>query len=116
MSPNPALSDLTEEEAEDFGAEIVSVVKSYVDRVIRPLEMKITRLEAMIEHCPLMALSGHSNLSPFYSITSSARESSDGGMVRPSAFAVLRLITSSNLVGCSTGRSAGFVPLRIRST
>src|SRR5215813_6736235 len=28
-------------------------------------------------------------------------------MVRPSALAVLRLITSSNLVGCSTGRSDG---------
>jgi len=27
--------------------------------------------------------------------------------------AVLRLITSSNFVGCWTGRSAGVVPLRI---
>ena len=27
--------------------------------------------------------------------------------------AVLRLMTSSNLVGCMTGRSAGFSPLRI---
>ena len=27
------------------------------------------------------------------------------GTVRPSAFAVLRSITSSNFVGCSTGRS-----------
>jgi hypothetical protein len=26
-------------------------------------------------------------------------------MVRPRAFAVLRLMTSSNLIGCSTGRS-----------
>lgn len=51
-----------------------------------------------------------------YSITSSARESSVGGTVRPSARAVLRLIASSNLVGCSTGRSAGLVPFRIRST
>ena len=34
-------------------------------------------------------------------------------MVRPSAFAVLRLITSSNLVGCCTGKSAGFSPLRM---
>ena len=34
----------------------------------------------------------------------------------PSAFAVFRLITSSNLVGCSTGRSAGFAPLKILST
>jgi putative tryptophan/tyrosine transport system substrate-binding protein len=36
---------------------------------------------------------------PVYSITSSARTSSVFGTVRPSAFAVLRLITSSNLVG-----------------
>src|SRR5207245_3723757 len=42
-----------------------------------------------------------------YSITWSARPSTGGGIFRPSAFAVLRLITSSNLVGCSTGRSAG---------
>ena len=31
-------------------------------------------------------------------------------MVSPSAFAVFRLITSSNFVGCSTGKSAGFAP------
>jgi hypothetical protein len=53
---------------------------------------------------------------PRYSITSSARASIDGGIVSRSAFAVLRLITNSNLVGCSTGRSAGLVPLRILST
>jgi hypothetical protein len=34
------------------------------------------------------------DIPPAYSITSSARESTDGGIVRPSAFAVLRLITS----------------------
>ena len=33
----------------------------------------------------------------------------DGVMVRPRAWAVLRLITKSNVVGCSTGRSAGLV-------
>ena len=33
-------------------------------------------------------------------------------IVSPSAFAVLRLITSSNFVGCSTGRSAGFAPFQ----
>ena len=48
-----------------------------------------------------------------HSITSSARASSVGGTSRPSAFAVLRLMTSSNLVDCTTGRSAGFSPLRI---
>ena len=38
------------------------------------------------------------------------------GMVRPSALAVLRLMASSNFVGCSTGRSAGWAPFRILST
>jgi hypothetical protein len=49
-----------------------------------------------------------------YSITSSAILSSDGGTVRPSDLAVLRLMTNSNLVDCITGRSTGFSPLRIR--
>src|SRR5262249_45309194 len=49
-----------------------------------------------------------------HSITSAAMASSPGGKLRPNALAVLRLITSSNLVDCMTGRSAGFSPLRIR--
>src|SRR5262245_61797596 len=51
-----------------------------------------------------------------HSITSSAATSSLSGTVSPSALAVLRLITSVNLVGACTGRSAGFSPLRMRST
>src|SRR6185312_8068616 len=51
-----------------------------------------------------------------YSITSLARARSVAGMVRLSAFANLRLITNSKVVGCSTGRVAGSSPLRIRST
>src|SRR5262249_56756346 len=46
-----------------------------------------------------------------HSITSSARASSVGGTSRPSALAALRLIANSNLVGCTTGRSAGRAPL-----
>jgi hypothetical protein len=53
---------------------------------------------------------------PVHSITSSARASREGGIVMPSAFAVLRLITNSYLVGACTGSSAGFSPLRTRST
>src|SRR5262249_49700292 len=53
---------------------------------------------------------------PTHSITSSARASSVGGTSRPSALAVVRLITRSNLVGCSTGMSPGFAPRRILST
>ena len=48
-----------------------------------------------------------------YSITSSAMESTLGGTSMPSALAVLRLRTNSNLVDCTTGRSVGLVPLRM---
>lgn len=51
-----------------------------------------------------------------YSTTSSARACIDGGTLMPSALAVLRFITRSNLVGCCTGRSAGFAPSRIFAT
>src|SRR5262245_20537238 len=51
-----------------------------------------------------------------HSITSSTRASRLSGTVSPSALAVLRLMTSSYLVGACTGRSAGFSPLRMRST
>src|SRR5882672_10368862 len=48
-----------------------------------------------------------------HSMTSSAVASNSGGIVSPSGFAVRRLITSSNLVDCATGRSAGLAPLRM---
>src|SRR6516225_3211274 len=51
-----------------------------------------------------------------HSMISSARARIDGGIVSPSALAVFRLMTSSNLVGCWTGRSAGLAPFRILST
>src|SRR6516164_6121582 len=50
---------------------------------------------------------------PHHSITSSARTSTDGGIINPRAFAALSLMTSSNLVGNSTGKSPGLAPLRI---
>jgi hypothetical protein len=48
-----------------------------------------------------------------HSITSSARADRPGGTSKPSAFAVFRLITISNLTACITGKSAGFAPLTI---
>src|SRR5437868_4552869 len=55
-------------------------------------------------------------LAAFHSITSSARANSVGGISRPNTFAVVRLMTKSNLVGCSTGIWPGFAPRRILST
>jgi hypothetical protein len=54
------------------------------------------------------------NARRFYSITSSAVASNACGTWRPSILAVEALMTSSNLLGCSTGKSAGFAPLRMR--
>src|SRR5262249_40369399 len=50
---------------------------------------------------------------PHHSITSSASCWRRKGTSRPSALAVCRLMTNSNFVDCSTGRSAGLAPLRI---
>jgi hypothetical protein len=53
-------------------------------------------------------------LAPPHSITSSARPSSVGGTVRPSMRAICALMTNANLLDCTTGKSAGFAPLRMR--
>jgi len=82
--------------------ENAAVVQALIDNLIeRGLNLSPTPIDAVRN---------------VYSITSSARPSSGSGTVRPSAFAVLRLTVSSNLVGCWTGRSIGLAPLRIRST
>jgi hypothetical protein len=51
-----------------------------------------------------------------YSITSSARARRVGGIVRPSARALRMFMQSSNVDGCSTGKSAGREPFRTLST
>ena len=66
--------------------------------------------------CDRRAAEQRDELAAVHSITSSAIASTPGGMVRPSALAVCRLMTSSNLVGCSTGRSPACAPRRILST
>src|SRR5262249_55572191 len=66
--------------------------------------------------CGCRAAEQRDERAPFHSITSSARAMSVAGTSRPIALAALRLITSSYLVGACPGRSAGFSPLRMRST
>src|SRR5215470_6697694 len=55
-------------------------------------------------------------LATSHSITSSARNKIDVGTDTSIALAVFKLSTNSKLVGCSTGRSDGFAPLRILAT
>src|SRR5215471_17328776 len=66
--------------------------------------------------CRRRAADKRDKLASPHSITSSVVVSHACGTVRPSVFAVLRLITVSYLVGVCTGRSAGLSPLRMRST
>jgi hypothetical protein len=83
--------------------------KSDASFELRPLRQQSTRPRRR-------AAKPHNERAPLHSMTSLTRASSECGTSRPSAFAVLRLITNSNLVGAYTGRSAGFSPLRMRST
>ena len=69
--------------------------------------------------CCALAASGHAAAAPPSSVMNSRlltrsprqRPRAKSAELRPSALAVLRLMTSSSLVGCSTGKSAGFSPL-----
>src|SRR5205807_9068758 len=72
-----------------------------------------TGLSSAVEEGRISAKLGHW---PDYSITPSARTKNVSETARPSILAVLRLTMSSKFVGCSIGRSAGFAPLRMRST
>jgi len=51
---------------------------------------------------------------PSHSMTSSARSNTVCGIVSPSVLAVSRLMTSSKRVDCTTGKSAGAAPFRMR--
>ena len=75
-----------------------------------------TPMRRLRSDCCARAAQERDELAPLHSITSSAREGSEGATSMPSAFAVVRLITNSYLVGACTGRSAGFSPRRTRST
>src|SRR5262245_42624587 len=80
-------------------------------------DVRFTHVQRTSE-CRLWANSGLKQCSKEdrYSITSLARASSEGGTVMPSTFAVLRLMTSSSLVGNSIGKWATGVPLSILYT
>jgi hypothetical protein len=63
-----------------------------------------------------MSVSCHERKRPSpHSITSSASDIRLSEILTPSALAVFKLMTSSNFVGCKTGRSAGCAPLTMRA-
>src|SRR5262249_51138052 len=58
----------------------------------------------------------HSTFAPSHLITLSALASTFGGFMRPICLAFFRLMTNSNFIVFSTGRSEGFALFRILST
>ena len=86
--------------------------------VTRPLRRRSDRADHGVISAGLNEeqRAGQAASAPPHCVASSARASTVAGNSRPSAKAVLVLITNSNLVGACTGKSAGFAPLRMRST
>src|SRR5260221_12720246 len=107
-----AESEEKREPVSDIDTAVVDSLKA-IDPDGRLEKRTNTRPPSYVRLVPQAAVS---NLSkpPLYSITSSASASSVGGISRPSSLAAFKLIAISNLVGCTTGRSAGLSPLRIR--
>src|SRR5262249_59653542 len=98
--------------ATERGGEIGPVILT--ERVQEPDHRQRRLLRTCRERPCRRAAGQRDELAALHSITSSASNCIVLGTVSPSAFAVLRLITSSNLVGCTTGKSAGVAPLRVR--
>ena len=99
---------------------LVSILPIYLHGTARPSRIKLndatlkTRAICWMEKS---VQSWHPRLVFFdYLITLSARASTFGEIVRPICLAAFRLMMNSNFVGCSTGRSAGFLPFKILST
>ena len=63
--------------------------------------------EHRIPRCSTLSEHRSRSLAALLGSPRTARARSAGGIARPRTFAVFRLMASSNLVGCSTGRSAG---------
>ena len=96
----------------------VSTRESELDETERTLPGMAGEISPFLSHCVTTVATEKSVQSwhrrvgfCHYLISLFARASTSGGIVRPICFAVLRLITSSNFVGCSTGRSAGLAAL-----
>jgi hypothetical protein len=95
---------------------IDSITMSLMSSDLTPDYTKVPRLLRARRERPRdrRAAEQRDERAPLQSITSSAVASSVGGTVRPNMRAVSALMTSSNLVACTTGKSAGFSPLRMR--
>jgi hypothetical protein len=112
---NPELLQATRHPARGSCASIASVPKARsCHRLMRiSMAMKRRRVPSTTTLCRDVSAAGGYRLSAkSRRLVRSAcrRPRAPLGISSPSAFAVLRLMTSSNFVGCSTGISAGSLP------
>src|SRR5262249_1645725 len=111
--PSPVLQSL--EEPRDAGLPLLIVGGQVHERT--DAAHSLARLGVRRDRPRCRAAEQHDELAALhYSITSSVRGSSEIGGSRPSALAVFRLMTSSNLSANWIGKSPGLAPLRMRST
>src|SRR5262249_45328231 len=108
--PSQLLQPLQKCRVADLGLRIVRIIGHEHARAPHTLTLLRARRE---RPCRRHAAEERDELASPHSITSSAVASRVGGTVRPSILAVWALMTSSNLLDCTTGSSAGFAPLRI---
>src|SRR6516165_7867555 len=86
--------------AQTVGKRLISIGRAHVDKAHHRHRRLLRARHQGPRSC---TAEPRDELAPFHSITSSARASKPGGISRRSAFAVFKLITNSNLVGCSIG-------------
>ena len=96
----------------NFDSSLASPLNHYFVSIAGPTLRSTFSTQSVVSHIDVTTISRLRATKPdingsAYSITSSARARINGGIVRPSALAVLRLMMSLNVVGCSIGRSAG---------
>jgi hypothetical protein len=72
----------------------------------------VFRFALKLGHCSMPSACLKGARSRHHSITSSARVRMTAGISSPINFAVFKLITNRNWVGCCIGSSAGFAPLK----
>jgi len=103
-------------DASSAGIQAVAQASDAIQGVAREVGNKVDQAATTAYQQGARAEGKNKFAAAVHSITLSARSRIESGILMPSAFAALRLMNSSNVVGCSTGRSPGFAPLRILST
>src|SRR6516164_5593582 len=93
-----------------FGPQVLDLSRIRGSAIEKPDHRQRRLLRTQCERPYCYAAEKCDELPALHSTTSSARASRIGGTSMPSVLAVLRLMISSNFVGCSIGRSAGFAP------